>query len=95
MTDTIATTQHVVYVDEEGHLCKGSGWPGFDHLRCGVCGEPFNGILEMFGWVRNERAVWEMAHARCTWVPEAFDRRRHRGAKRPIRLLPRRRPELR
>jgi hypothetical protein len=50
-------------------------------VNCSVCGEPIMWCLDMFSYTCEN--PHRLAHARCVWRPEAFDRQK-RLARAPV-----------
>lgn len=62
-------------VERDGVIrCEMSGWDGFVDPICPVCNEPIRWVLDMASFSTLEHGVYTLMHARCAWIPEAFDR---------------------
>lgn len=54
---------------DDGHL-RLAGRDGWQIAICPFCGEPIQWCLDMFSFTTGD--THELAHARCVWMPEAF-----------------------
>jgi hypothetical protein len=64
--------------DEDGTLrLRGSN--GWREAKCVTCGEPIRWVLDMASFVNQRDGSFALAHARCAWLPEAFDDQKKRA----------------
>lgn len=57
--------------DGEEHL-RLEGRDGWREAVCPICHEPIKWVLDMFSFTTGY--PYRLAHARCVWEPEAFER---------------------
>jgi hypothetical protein len=71
-----------VYFDENRHLVVDHGLDraNWGEAVCCECGEPIQWVLNMMSF-KYEHGRYLAGHARCLWMPEAFDSPLHRPAR--------------
>lgn len=47
---------------------------------CPLCSEPIRWVLDMMSFLSPDGGTYRLAHARCAWLPEAFDSERAKAA---------------
>lgn len=82
----IKTPQHwddwCIGFDGSGHLVT-VGHHGHREPVCPECGEPIRWVLDMMSFKLYDGMRFAACHARCVWMPEAFDRERSRTPDQP------------
>lgn len=63
--------------DSDGTLHQRGGREGWAEPTCAVCHEPIRYCLDMFSFTTGSDHA--LAHARCVWTKEAFDRERSKA----------------
>lgn len=64
--------------DDDGvlHLRGREGWR---EAVCPKCDDPIRWVLDMASFLTLEDGSYRLAHARCAWIPEAFDAERKKA----------------